>query len=93
MLQAEWTHHDINTVDDANAMAQQFKQGNHLAGAFDTETTGLHIILDRPFLFQFGWVDTDFQGYTYAVDLEQHPKLARDVIKYWHKQAAKLPIY
>ena len=93
MLQAEWTHHDINTVDDANAMAQQFKKGNHLAGAFDTETTGLHIILDRPFLFQFGWVDTDFHGYTYAVDLERHPKLARSVIKYWHKQAAKLPIY
>lgn len=93
MLQAEWTHHDIYTVDDANAMAQQFKKGNHLAGAFDTETTGLHIILDRPFLFQFGWVDTDFQGYTYAVDLERHPKLARNVIKYWHKQAAKLPIY
>ena len=93
MLQAEWTHHDIETAADANAMAKQFKQGTHLAGAFDTETTGLHIILDRPFLFQFGWVDTDFQGYTYAVDLEKHPKLAHDVIKYWHTQAATLPVY
>ena len=93
MLQAEWTHHDIETAADANAMARQFKQGTHLAGAFDTETTGLHIILDRPFLFQFGWVDTDFQGYTYAVDLEKHPKLAHDVIKYWHTQAATLPVY
>ena len=93
MLQAEWEHHDIETAADANAMARQFKQGTHLAGAFDTETTGLHIILDRPFLFQFGWVDTDFQGYTYAVDLEKHPKLAHDVIKYWHTQAATLPVY
>ena len=93
MLQAEWEHHDIETAADANAMAKQFKQGTHLAGAFDTETTGLHIILDRPFLFQFGWVDTDFQGYTYAVDLEKHPKLAHDVIKYWHTQAATLPVY
>ena len=93
MLQAEWEHHDIETTADANAMAKQFKQGTHLAGAFDTETTGLHIILDRPFLFQFGWVDTDFQGYTYAVDLEKHPKLAHDVIKYWHTQAATLPVY
>ena len=93
MLQAEWEHHDIETAADANAMAKQFKQSTHLAGAFDTETTGLHIILDRPFLFQFGWVDTDFQGYTYAVDLEKHPKLAHDVIKYWHTQAATLPVY
>ena len=93
MLQAEWEHHDIETAADANAMAKQFKQGTHLAGAFDTETTGLHIILDRPFLFQFGWVDTDFQGHTYAVDLEKHPKLAHDVIKYWHTQAATLPVY
>ena len=93
MLQANWHHQTITTASDANAMVQQFKQGTHLAGAFDTETTGLHIILDRPFLFQFGWVDTDFQGYTYAVDLEQQPKLAVDVIKYWHRLAAQLPIY
>jgi DNA polymerase-1 len=37
-------------------MVHHFNNDNPLAGGFDTETTGLHIIKDKPFLIQFGWL-------------------------------------
>jgi DNA polymerase-1 len=32
------------------------KDNNPLVGGWDTETTGLHIVKDKPFLYQFGWL-------------------------------------
>lgn len=94
MLQAKWAHITIQTAAAAYAMVEQFnKSKTILAGAFDTETTGLHIILDTPFLFQFGWVTNKLEGYTYAVDIERQPHLAKQVITYWHKLAKTLPVY
>jgi DNA polymerase-1 len=73
---------------------EDWKQDKAKIGAFDTETTGLHIIADKPFLFQFGWVDADKKiGRAWAVDLERQPKLARQVIDWWHKVAQRLDIY
>jgi DNA polymerase-1 len=37
-------------------MEIMFNMDNPLTGGFDTETTGLHIIKDKPFLIQFGWL-------------------------------------
>ena len=63
-------------------------------GAFDTETTGLHIINDKPFLFQFGFLVPDKpEGYTFAVDIERQPEFAKNVIKIWHSYAKHLKIY
>ena len=62
-------------------------------GAFDTETTGLHIINDKPFLFQFGFLVPDKpEGYTFAVDIERQPEFAKNVIKIWHSYAKHLKI-
>lgn len=36
-------------------MEEMFNQDNPLVGGFDTETTGLHIKKDKPFLMIFGW--------------------------------------
>lgn len=50
---------DAIHVDNPNAllnMAQLFYIDNPSIGGFDTETTGLHIIKDKPFLIQFGWI-------------------------------------
>jgi len=61
--------------------------------AFDTETTGLHIREDKPFFFQFGWLNTEANpenviyenhAYAFAVDLERQPALAKRVIRSWH---------
>lgn len=94
MLRATWHHKTIQCAADAYEMVNQFKVcDNILAAAFDTETTGLHIILDTPFLFQFGWVTDRLQGYTYAVDIERQPQLSKQVITYWHKLVRKIPVY
>lgn len=94
MLQYKWNSTTIKTNIQANSMIELFNKINPKIGAFDTETTGLHIIKDKPFLFQFGFLDTNHKiGYTYAVDLEKQPKLATAVIKVWNKLAANLDIY
>lgn len=89
-----WIHYDINTNADAEAMRRNFHATVHTATAFDTETTGLHHILDRPFLFQFGWYDEDSkQGWTYAVDLQRTPLLATKVITVWNALVKSAYIY
>ena len=52
MLQYHWNLTHIATNQQANDMVQLFKHSPPDVCAFDTETTGLHIILDKPFLFQ-----------------------------------------
>lgn len=94
MLQYKWISTTIKTNQQANSMIELFTRINPEIGAFDTETTGLHITQDKPFLFQFGFLDSKNKiGYTYAVDLETQPNLAKAVILEWHKLAKKLKIY
>jgi len=95
MLKATWTHLDIIDESTLYEMMEQFNKDNKdiIAAAFDTETTGLHHIYDKPFLFQFGWVTKQLQGYTYTVDLEVQEELARRTITMWNIMAARTPIY
>lgn len=94
MLQYHWNLTHIETNQQANDMVKLFKKYNPEACAFDTETTGLHIILDKPFLFQFGWLCPDCkEGYAFSVDLERQPELAKQVIKVWHKLVSKAKVY
>lgn len=64
-----------------------------LAAAFDTETTGLSIIEDKPFLFQFGWYnkehDTIFVG---VIDIEHTPNGVH-LIQMWHNTVQTAPVY
>ena len=61
------------TEADINKMVNQFNDMPPTAAAFDTETTGLHIIYDRPFLFQFGWyVESEGVVYAYTVNLDDN---------------------
>jgi DNA polymerase-1 len=94
MLKYKWNLVTIETNAQANHMIQLFNKIKPKVGGFDTETTGLHIINDQPFLFQFGFLDEEnLEGYTFAVDLERQPNLARAVITEWNKLAQKLEIY
>ena len=95
MLRIKWSHKDIETEEDFDYMINlvQTELNNIIAGAFDTETTGLRITHDVPFLFQFGFVTQTLYGYTFVVDLEVNPQLARRVITMWHSLAAQFPIY
>lgn len=91
MLQYKWNSITIKTNQQANSMIELFNIIKPEIGAFDTETTGLHITQDKPFLFQFGFLDTTHKiGYTYAVDIERQPNLAKAVIKEWNRLAKSL---
>ncbi|MBP7176850.1 MAG: hypothetical protein KBA53_11650 [Thermoclostridium sp.] len=94
MLKRQWTSVTITTNQQANAMIQLFKNLSPVIGAMDTETTGLHIILDKPFIFQFGFLHpTENKGYTFLVDLEKRPALAQAVIHTWNQLATTLQLY
>lgn len=94
MFQYNWESTTIKTNMQANSMIELFNKIKPEVGAFDTETTGLHITSDKPFLFQFGFIDEKHKkGYTYAVDLEKQPELSKAVIKKWHELASHLNIY
>jgi DNA polymerase-1 len=51
-----WIRFHISEDHDMEAMYTHFECDKPLTGGFDTETTGLHIIKDKPFLIQFGWL-------------------------------------
>lgn len=93
MFNFSWTHKLIETMTDVNDMRSTFISTTPLAGGFDTETTGLHIIKDSPFLFQFGWITTDMQGFTYVVDIQRNYDVAMTAITWWHFLAKQLPKY
>lgn len=77
-----WNRKVIKNKEDAYAMMAFFKAHQPAHSALDTETTGLHIIFDTPFVVQFGWVDLpNKQGYAWAIDLEELPVLGREIIK------------
>lgn len=62
-------------------------------GAVDTETSGLHIINDKPFVVQFGFLDIpNKRGFTFAVDLENSP-VAEEALSYWDEIAKTLELY
>ena len=77
-MMLDWKSKDITSKADAIEMIHNFKRCSPAVAAFDTETTGLHIINDVPFLYQFGWIaEQENTGYTYLVDLEETPKEAK----------------
>lgn len=94
MLRFDWTKTIIESAEQANAMIRLWDKIQPRVAGFDTETTGLNIVLDKPFLFQWGFVDEEHnKGYSYVIDIQKHPVLAKQVISAWHKLAAKTKIY
>lgn len=95
MLKYKWTSLTISTHEHFEQLKRITEDVQPDYGAFDTETTGLHIILDIPFVVQFGFLDErKMRGFTFAIDLENTSKsLVDDVLSFWHKHALKLKKY
>ena len=53
----QWVSKTLTTEEDFQELKKIINKTKRLYGAFDTETTGLNIGLDTPFLFQFGFID------------------------------------
>lgn len=95
MLKFKWTSLTIYTHDDFNILKRIVEDVKPWVGAVDTETTGLHIILDKPFVVQFGFLDfKNMKGYTFAIDLEAiTTDFANTIINFWHKTAKRFKHY
>ncbi len=93
MLQFNWQFKFIANENDMDEMVTLFKaHPPECAAAFDTETTGLHIILDKPFIIQFGWVcEKNKTGYVFIVDLQN--EITNRTMKLWHVLISKVPHY
>ena len=86
----------IQSNADAELMRSKFKEQKEdiVAAAFDTETTGLNPVLDKPFLYQFGWLNIKEKTiYSFVVDLERQPLLSTQVIKVWQILVREIPKY
>lgn len=94
MLRYHWQSLTISTSQDFKMLQNIIQAVQPKVGAFDTETDGLHIILNKPFLIQFGFLDEKHnRGFTFAIDLEKTPELSEQVLNYWEEEAKKLDRY
>lgn len=75
---------------DMYIMLDYYKNYPPLASAFDTEGSGLSIVEDKPFLFQFGW--TDGKKIYVGVFWLKHPK-AKKWLNKWHQVVKDSPVY
>lgn len=93
MLKYKWESLTIKTIDDFNLLKNIVNEVKPKIGAMDTETDGLHIINNKPFVVQFGFLDElNMRGFTFAIDRE-NLSIADDVLSYWNKVAASLDLY
>lgn len=93
MFRFQWTKTSIQSRSDFDYLKQIVEKVNPTIGAVDTETDGLHIINNKPFVVQFGFLDIpNKQGYTYAIDLE-NTGFADEVLTYWDSVAHNLKCY
>ena len=94
MLKYQWTSLTISTSSDIKILKNIVNTVKPRFGAVDTETSGLHIINDKPFVVQFGFLDEpNRRGFTFAVDLEKTPSIANEALSYWTETAKSLQIY
>ena len=94
MLKYRWEPLTISTHDDFQRLKNIIEDVKPVIGAVDTETDGLHIINNKPFVVQFGFIDEQrMRGFTFAVDLERTPELAKEVLAYWQEYALSLEKY
>lgn len=72
-LAINWKHRlDIMTVDDLMKMISIFKEIKPDYSGLDSETNGLHIIYNTPFLISFGFYNEKTkEGATFSYDLER----------------------
>lgn len=81
------TKRTIEKVQDIVDFVNEFKRDEVLYTAFDTETTGLNIVKDVPFLFIFGYFTKDFSEIkTWIIDVRDVTKEVWDSTMYAVKE-------
>lgn len=90
----KWESKTLESYEDWCHIKEGIIQLHPEVASFDTETTGLHIILDTPFLFQFGFLHptNPNKGFTFIVDL-RYNKDAKRIIREWHDIVKQCKLY
>ena len=74
---------NLKTVEDVQAMLKDLHHLNPDYCSLDTETDGLHIKRNKPFLISFAFYNSErLQGVSYTVDIELAPELYAGVMLY-----------
>jgi len=79
-------HGLVKDLDDVHVMFDLIAAKKPTMGGLDTETTGLHLISDRPFVVVLGIVvdlDTRPHIHTWSLDLEEFEELSHMVLRLW----------
>lgn len=87
-------YNQITTRDDVDKFVATFISEFHedMIMAFDTETTGLHLKQDVPFLYICGFNGKN-KSHVYLLDMERYPDLTVPFLATVHRQAAKCKWY
>ena len=95
MYRFQWTKTNIQSHSDFEYLKNVVHNVQPKIGALDTETDGLHIKNNKPFVIQFGFLDVpNKQGFTFVIDLENTPKsFSEEVLNYWDTIAHSLDCY
>ncbi len=91
---SEWTLKELKTIQDLNDVKALIYSGYNVISC-DTETTGLHIILDKAFCITFAIVNLEEKkGKAYIIDIRDKPNnflllvesvlLAGNILVFWN---------
>ena len=80
---------ELHTKQDLLDVIGLFKSGKPDVIFFDTETDGLHIKNNKPFLLQFGFVINVNELHIFEIDKELHPELFKQTVLTMFKLASK----
>ena len=94
----DWKEYEVDSLETAKAIIREYSDliaaSKIIVAGFDTETSGLNPVLDKPFLFQCGWVDTEHKGVTIVLDIEQQEWMVTWwFITQWHKNCKRVYRY
>lgn len=95
MFRFQWTKTNIQSPSDFEYLKNVVHSVQPKIGALDTETDGLHIKNNKPFVIQFGFLDIpNKRGFTFVIDLENTYKaFSEEVLTYWDSIANSLDCY
>lgn len=76
---AKWKKYRID-IQDYRHMEQLFNQDKPVVAAFDSETTGLHIVHDKPVVWAVGWLVPEVNGFRGRVFTFKHDPILLKLI-------------
>lgn len=86
-----WTRFIIRTQQDIEDMQIRYRRATPQLVGFDTETTGLHIMKDKPFLMIFGYIGARGEREVYTCDLEMNPTIAHSFLDMMYHLCSTAP--